>query len=179
MRKQKGFSLIELLIVVAIILIIAAIAIPSLLRARMSANESAEVADSRSVVTAQVTYMGRSGGFADLPCLVTPQTCYDLLGTDPMLDSQIGAANAAVQKSGYTRNFEGDSAITPDANGHRTLNHHATFTYSGVPIAIGGTGQMGYCIDATGLICQDLAGGAACAGPGLTNAGCTSPQVGS
>lgn len=69
-NKSRGFSLLELLIVVAIILIIATIAIPSLLRSRQAANESGSVANLRTINTAQVTYMsgaqGVYGGIQDL-----------------------------------------------------------------------------------------------------------------
>jgi prepilin-type N-terminal cleavage/methylation domain-containing protein len=61
-KADKGFSLLELLIVVAIILIIATIAIPSLLRSRQAANESAAVAELRTINTAQITYLSSSGG---------------------------------------------------------------------------------------------------------------------
>src|SRR5438552_4071057 len=61
-KADRGFSLLELLIVVAIILIIATIAIPSLLRSRQAANESAAVADLRTINTAQITYLSSAQG---------------------------------------------------------------------------------------------------------------------
>ena len=99
-RKEAGFSLIELLIVVAIILIIAAIAIPNLLRARMAANESSAVASIRTINTAQITYNSTypTVGFgASLTVLGGVAPCTPASTTACLIDSVL----AAGVKSGY------------------------------------------------------------------------------
>jgi type IV pilus assembly protein PilA len=153
-RHQKGFSLIELLIVVAIILIIAAIAIPNLLRSRMAANEASAVGSLRTIDTAEMTYSTTYPdlGYANLANLGgTAANCagttYASVANACLIDDVL--ATAAV-KSGYT--FTATAAGGPPA---------VSYTSLAVPSAPGQSGQRSFCSDQSGVIRYN-AGGAAC-----------------
>ena len=152
-RSQKGFSLIELLIVVAIILIIAAIAIPNLIKARMQANEASAVASIHALNTAEMSYssafptIGFSASLADLgdggssPCPGSATaSCY----IDPNL--------AGGTKSGYKFTWSKGSG-TP-TTGYSIVSD---------PVAPGTSGTRGFYTDQSGVIRYNSGAGASSA----------------
>jgi len=139
-KQEKGFSLIELMIVVAIILIIAAIAIPNLLRSKMSANEASAVGSMRTLNTASVAYSIEYGTY--------PASVGVLAGTGTsasstsalLIDTVLGSG----KKSGYTFTW---SAGSTDANGN-----YLNYSISASPSSPGITGQRYFYTDQSGVI---------------------------
>jgi type IV pilus assembly protein PilA len=144
-NKEKGFSLIELLIVVAIILIIAAIAIPNLLRSKMAANEASAVASLRTINTSTVafstTYATDPTLLHDLGPAATPSST-----SADLVDSLLGTATVPAVKSGYNFTYT-PVAATPVTQ----------YTLVALPVSAS-TGQRKFYTDQSGVIWQTTDG---------------------
>ena len=145
-KAQQGFSLTELVIVVAIILLIAAISIPNLMRSRMAANETAAVTALRTVSAAENTYFNachRIGFAASLSELNTGTIC---VGGQGLIDETLATGT----KSGYTFVY---TSSAPNSWG--TIR---SYTVTAQPISTGSTGQRSFFLDQTDVIRYELNG---------------------
>lgn len=143
-RKGSGFSLIELLIVVAIILIIAAIAIPNLLKSRIAANQASAVGSLRTINTGEVAYAStyNTGYSPTLAALGPPASGNATAAAAGIIDSVLSAGS----KSGYSFVY----STTADTTGR-----YNTYTLNGNPLTVGTTGTNYYFTDHTGVIRQN------------------------
>jgi hypothetical protein len=143
--------------------VVAAIAIPALLRARVSANEAATIGDTRTVISAQAAYASTAQGYGSLSCLAKPASCLRSYRGPAFLDEALASAT---QKDGYDRGFH------PGPAGPREGTYRA-FAYVSTPREPGRTGVRSFCGDSTGRVCFDAAGAGIVPRDGLCPAICT------
>jgi prepilin-type N-terminal cleavage/methylation domain-containing protein len=153
MRSTKGFSLIELLIVVAIILIIAAIAIPNLLQARVAANEASAVGSLKALQSAEVVY------FNTYPTVGYPPNIGDLGGAGPCTPSSTTACLIDSFLATSTPGGTGKSGFVFLATGVVTggTSYNDAYITASAPVLVNSTGNHDYCSTNDGVLRSQLA----------------------
>jgi type IV pilus assembly protein PilA len=156
-KAQHGFSLIELLIVVAIILIIAAIAIPNLLQSKKAANQSSAVSVLRTVTTASVSYwVTYSNGYPpSLAAMGGPGGVAATCNLAILMDETVTVA--PYQKSGYQFAYTGTQGNIANPPGGCTPGFQG-YLATAAPTSLGVTGNSSYCIDEAGILHQNTTG---------------------
>lgn len=150
----------SLLVMVAMIGIIAAIAIPSLLRARVAANEAAAIGDARAVLSAEVAFRGMAGSYGPIECLVNPKSC---VATYPAGGPVfLGKEQAEAKAGGYER-----AIVHADAE---------SFVFVAAPLVPQQTGIRVFCADSTGVVCAASSVKEAWAGGGTCSSTCSPLQ---
>lgn len=163
MRTQRGFSLIELLLVVAIILVIAAIAIPSLLKARIAANEASAVSSVRQIKTAEVSY------YTSYPTVGYAATLADLGGTSCSPPNSTSACLLNDVLANAVPGSTGKSGYFFNATGIANKGLYGDFVAGAAPVSVHSSGDRDFCATGDGALRFQPAGG----GPPVTTiAGC-------
>lgn len=145
MRRNEGFTLIELMIVIAIIAIIAAIAIPNLLRSRLQSNEAAAIGNLRTLVSAQTAFASAEGGYAGDYAELRDNPI--ALGNPAYIDVVLPGVGGNLQGYEYEMTGDGLSLV-----GRNVAEVFQNFIMTATPVRFGESGVRGFMVDGSGII---------------------------